>query len=53
MMYAGSIVDYDKDPIGHCMDNIYSIVDSSDDSHFAQNIRSAVRVVEQCFDRYP
>ncbi|ELT90649.1 hypothetical protein CAPTEDRAFT_220999 [Capitella teleta] len=48
-----SVVEYDKDPVGNAAKNIYGIVNSDDQSRMAVNVRSAVKVIEKCFDDYP
>lgn len=46
------IVPFDKDPIGQAVDTVYSIVNSTEESSLATNVRAAVTVLEKAFDDY-
>ena len=48
----GSLVSYEKDPIGTAAQHVYDIVDAKADDAFHSSVRNAVTVIEEALDRY-
>jgi len=49
---SGTIVDYDKDPIGHAVGRISSLIECSEESVFVKNVKHAAEVLESSLERY-
>ncbi|PVD33276.1 hypothetical protein C0Q70_04529 [Pomacea canaliculata] len=52
LMPSGTIVEYEKDPIGTAAEHVYDIVLSAQDDSFHLSVREAVQVVEKALDKY-
>lgn len=52
ILSAGTIVEYEKDPIGTAAEHVYDIVLSAQDDSFHLSVREAVQVVEKALDKY-
>ncbi|CAG2216346.1 FLAD1 [Mytilus edulis] len=46
------IVEYDKSPIHHAVDKVYGIVNSCERCEYTKNVREAVKILEECLDKY-
>lgn len=46
------IVDYDKTPITNAVDRVYRIVNSCDQCEYTNNVRNAVKIIEDSLDKY-
>ncbi|XP_071120075.1 FAD synthase-like [Mytilus edulis] len=46
------IVEYDKSPIHHAVDKVYGIVNSCERCEYTNNVREAVKILEECLDKY-
>lgn len=49
---SDSIVDYDKEPILHATDKVYSIVNSQNQDEFVAAVKKAVGIIEECLEKY-
>lgn len=52
ILSAGTIVEYEKDPIGTAAEHVYDIVLSAQDDSFHLSVRETVQVVEKALDKY-
>ncbi|KAK7099571.1 hypothetical protein V1264_003694 [Littorina saxatilis] len=49
---AGSVVPFEKDPVGTAAEHVYDIVNSKVDDTFHTSVRHAVSIIEQALDKY-
>ena len=51
-VFSGSVVAYEKDPVGTAVRHVYGIVDTSISDEFHDSVRHAVAVIEEAVEKY-
>ena len=51
-MILGGIVQYEKEPISAAASAVYDLVNSTQETTLVKNVRNAVHVIEEAFDKY-
>ena len=47
-----SVINYDKDPVNHAVERVYSLSESNEDTPLVNNVKHAVAVIEETFIKY-
>ena len=52
VLFLGSVVEYEKNPIGKALDHVYGIAKSDENTEFKNHVTDAIQTLEECFSRY-